>query len=48
LSSKLSQKGNCWIYDDATVKEGAEIYGNAKIKDNAIDGKSAIYGDSII
>ena len=50
LSSTLSQKGNCWIYDDATVKEGAEIYGNAKIKDVAVVGgmKCQVSGDAIV
>ena len=39
--SNLSQKGNCWIcddakvFDDATIYGNAEIYGNAKVYDNA-------------
>jgi UDP-3-O-[3-hydroxymyristoyl] glucosamine N-acyltransferase len=50
LSSTLSQKGNCWIYDNATVKEGAEIYDNAKIKDNATVGgmKCWVFDDAIV
>ena len=50
LSSTLSQEGNCWIYDDATVKEGAKIYNNAKIKDCAVVGgmKCQVSGDAIV
>lgn len=33
--ANLSQEGNCWIYDDASVLEDAQVYGNASIKDNA-------------
>lgn len=28
--NNLSQKGDCWVYDDATV------YGNAEVRDNAV------------
>ena len=33
--SNLSQKGNCWIYDDAIVKNKAKVMKNAKIYNNA-------------
>ena len=33
--SNLSQKGNCWICDDAKVFDDAEIYDNAEIYGNA-------------
>ena len=39
----LSQKGNCWIYDDAKVYGNAEISGNAKVFDCA-----RVYGNAIV
>lgn len=32
----LSQKGNCWVYDDAAVRGRAKVLDNAKIKNNAM------------
>ena len=41
----LSQKGNCWIYDNAIVYENARIQGNAGIYAHAsIYGNVKIYG----
>ena len=49
----LSQKGTCWIFnnakvygnakieDDAVVTGGAEVYGNARVRDNAVISDSA-------
>ena len=37
----LSQEGNCWVYDNATVCGDARIYGNARIRGNA-----EVYGDT--
>ena len=51
--TNLSQKGNCWIfndakvfdnaivYDDAKVSDDAEVYGNAKVYD-----KANVYNDA--
>ena len=45
----LSQKGDCWIYDNAKVHFKAFIYDNAIVKDNATVGGSAqIYGNAIV
>lgn len=51
----LSQSGNCWIFDDAIVKDWAKLSGDAiatnkcLIKDHAIvDGNVSVYGDAII
>lgn len=45
----LSRYGDCWIYDDAIVREKAIISDNAKIKDQAmIFGLAEISGDAII
>ena len=47
--SNLSQEGNCWIYDDATICGEAKIYGNAQVRNNAhIDGYASIYGNAKI
>lgn len=32
----LSQEGNCWVYDDAKVHNGAQVYDNAKVYGSAI------------
>ena len=45
----LSQKGNCWIYDNAIVYENAKIYENAGIYNNVnIHGNAKIYGNARI
>lgn len=45
----LSQKGNCWIYDNAIVYENAKIYRNAKIYNNVnIYGNAKVYGYATI
>ena len=51
--NNLSQKGNCWIhndakvYGDAKVLDNAKIYNNAEVFDNAkIFGDTLIYGDA--
>lgn len=31
----LSQKGDCWIYDEAVAEEQTRVYENAKLKGNA-------------
>lgn len=31
----LSQYGDCWIYDNARVRDTAQVYGNAQVCDNA-------------
>lgn len=39
----LSQKGNCWIYDDAMVYDFAHIYDAARVSDNAkVFGNAAV------
>ena len=37
----LSHNGNCWVYDNAQVCEGAWIFGNARVYGNA-----EVYGNS--
>lgn len=45
----LSQKGNCWIYDDAKVFEEARVFENAKVFENSIVcGNAKIYGNTLI
>lgn len=51
--SNLSQKGNCWIYDDAKVYDDAQITGNASVWFKAevydlahIYGNASIYEDA--
>lgn len=45
----LSQKGNCWIYDNAIVRDNAKIHGNARIHENArIYENAEIYGHAMI
>ena len=39
----LSQKGNCWIYDDACVYDGARVDGDASIW-----GDSRVCGNSLV
>lgn len=53
--SNLSQKGNCWIcdnakvFDDATIYNNAEIYGNARVYDNAeVSGDAKVFSDAVI
>lgn len=49
----LSQKGNCWIYDEACVFDEAQIKDNARVYDNAmvygvgsVHDNARIYGNS--
>lgn len=44
----LSQLGNCWIYDDAVVKDYARVRGNARILCHAIVADRAIVCDCAI
>ncbi len=47
--ANLSQEGNCWVYDDASVLENAQVYGNASIKDNArVSGNAKICGNATV
>ena len=47
--SNLSQKGNCWIYNNAQVYECAKVSGNARIYENAkVYGCAQIYGNARI
>ena len=39
----LSQKGNCWVYDNAKVRGNARVYGNALVYKNA-----RVYGDAYV
>lgn len=42
----LSQKGNCWVYDEACVLDNAYISDNACVRDNAeVYGYARVYGD---
>lgn len=43
----LSEDGTCWIYDDAVVRQDAEVRGNAQVSDKAdIYGNATIGGSS--
>lgn len=45
----LSQKGDCWIFDNATVTDNAIVKDNALVCDwSIVDGKSIISGDTVI
>ena len=45
----LSQLGDCWIYDNAVVRDNAKIYNNAVIRDYAtVCHDARIWGDSKI
>ena len=45
----LSQKGNCWIYDTALVKNYARVLGNAWIMNTAtVSGRAIVCDDTII
>ena len=53
--SNLSQEGDCWIYDEDMVYDGAVIEGNAQIRNNAIvrdkskvDGEAQVLDSAII
>lgn len=53
--SNLSQRGNCWICDDARVSgaawicDSAEIYGNARVYGNAqVSGDAKVFSDAVI
>lgn len=47
--NNLSQFGDCWIYDNAVVRDNAKIYNNAVICDNArVCNNARIWGDSKI
>ena len=40
--NNLSQKGNCWIYDNGKVYGKAKVYGNARVSGNAL--VTCVYG----
>ena len=43
----LSQYGDCWVYDNATVSGNAEVYGNAKVFGDAmVYGYAKVYGNA--
>jgi len=51
--NNLAQEGNCWIYDNAQVRDDARVYGNAQVYDNArvcnnaeIYDNAEVYGDA--
>ena len=45
----LSHDGNCWIYDNAVVRDNARVFGNAIIRDNAVvHGDARIYDYVIV
>ena len=47
--NNLSQLGDCWIYDNAVVRDNAKIYNNAVIRDYArVCDNARIWGDSKI
>lgn len=47
--SNLSQKGECWIYDNAKVFDKAKIYGNAKVwGESIVHEKAKVYGNATL
>ena len=45
----LSQKDNCWIYDNAIALENAKIEGCARVAEEAIvSGNAAVFGNAIV
>lgn len=46
----LSQEGNCWIYDKATVMDNAQVSGNAQVRDDEtlISGNAKIRDNAYI
>ena len=53
--SNLSQEGDCWIYDEAMVYDGAVVEGNAQVRNSAIvrdnskvDGEAQVLDSAII
>lgn len=45
----LSQKGKCWVYDEATISDKARVCGKAKIHRNAhVSGKAKVFGNAIV
>ena len=43
----LSHDGNCWVYDDAVVRDNAQVYGNAQIYHEAIVEGNAVVCDNV-
>lgn len=43
----LSHVGNCWVVDDAIVKDQAQIYGDAQIKDKSCVCENARIGGKV-
>ena len=45
----LSQEGDCWVYDEALVKDNARVFGNAKVYGDAfVHGHAEISGNAQI
>lgn len=45
----LSQRGNCWVYDNAQVCEDAKLYGDAMVCDKAkVCGNAEVYGNALV
>ena len=45
----LSQKGNCWIYDNSWVYGNAQVSENAKIYENSqVFGNAQVYDNAVV
>ena len=45
--TNLSQKGSCWIYDDACVYDKAQVYEEAKVSEKAeVSGNAWIHEEA--
>ena len=45
----LSQRGDCWIYDNAKVSDNAMVCGNAKVYGNArVYGNAWVFGNAMV
>ena len=47
--NNLSQKGNCWVYENAKVSGSARVYEDAWVSDSSlVSGNARVSGDALI
>lgn len=44
----LSQEGDCWIYGDAVVGEGARVLSNSRVSGNSFVGGNSVVSDNAV
>lgn len=47
-SSNLSDKGDCWIYENAQVTGSARVHGHAQVYDSILSGSINIHGEAVV